>query len=296
MVWPEPRPELGGPHFPMASPFAAADEADRRNAYYPYGYDAAGRFLLHNGLDFGEPRATPLLAVADGTVVTAGSDEQELFGWRCNWYGQLVVIELDQRWLNQPVYALYGHVLNLRVTPGQRVTQGQPVAEVGLGGVATVAHLHFEVRVGSNVFGATRNPLLWLAPRPGRGVIAGRLLDPEGRPWQGVAISAIDRSGENPFRTTWSYLDDARHLARPDEALAENFVFGDLLPGNYQLYTRVQGLEYNAYVEVVAGAIATVEIRTEAYRTPTPTPSATTEPIGTPADEGTPTPSLTPES
>jgi hypothetical protein len=296
MVWPRPQPILGGPHFWLDSPFARGEEPIRRNEYYPYGYDAGGRFLLHNGLDFGEPRATPLLAVADGTVVTAGSDEQELYGWRCNWYGQLVVIELGQRWLDQPVYALYGHVLGIRVAPGQRVTQGQPVAEVGLGGVATVAHLHFEVRVGTNEFGSTRNPLLWLAPEPGYGLIAGRLLDPDGHPWQGVAISAIDRLGEQGPRTTWSYLDDPRHLARPDESLAENFVFADLAPGSYQLYTRVQGLEYNAYVEVVAGAIATVEIVTEAYRTPTPTATPTTELVMTPGGEETPTPSPTPGS
>jgi hypothetical protein len=194
------------------------------------------------------------------------------------------------------VYALYGHVLGIRVAVGQQVSQGEPVAEIGLGGVATAAHLHFEVRVGTNEFGSTRNPLLWLAPQPGTGVIAGRLLDPQGRPWQGVAISAIDRAGENPLRTTWSYLDDARHLARPDEELAENFVFPDLLPGQYQLYSRVQGLEYNAYVDVVAGQVATVEIITEPYRTPTPTPSPTLGPSPTATGEATPTPEPTPAS
>jgi hypothetical protein len=293
LIWPVPGAEAAEPHFWVGLPFQPGDEPTRRNDYFPYGYDANGRFLLHNGVDYAEPRGAPLLAVADGTVVTAGSDELELYGWRCNWYGQLVVVELDRRWHGLPVYALYGHVLNIRVAVGQRVAQGEPVAEVGLGGVATAAHLHFEVRVGSNEFGSTRNPLLWIAPQPGYGLIAGRILDPQGRPWQGVAISAIDRQGQNPFRTTWSYLDDARHLARPDEELAENFLFADLAPGSYQLYTRVQGIEYNAYVEVVAGQVTTVEIITEPYRTPTPTPTPTAEPTPLPGGEGTPTPEPT---
>ncbi|MCI0397432.1 MAG: peptidoglycan DD-metalloendopeptidase family protein [Chloroflexi bacterium] len=288
-AWPTLDPAAGA-HFWMAAPLAleaggqenGGENGEARGPdrlriteWFPYGYDANGRYLLHNGVDVAEPQGTLLLAVADGTVVTAGDDATALYGWRCDWYGHLVVIELDQRWRGQPVYALYGHVLGIAVAVGQRVTRGQPVAEIGLGGAAVLPHLHFEVRIGTNEFGSTRNPLLWLVPNLGRGVIAGRLVDPEGRPWQGVVISAVGRSEGTSSRSTWTYLDDPQHTIKPDEGYAENFVMGDVPPGRYQLYVSLQGVQYTAEVEVKAAQVSTIEIVTEPYKTPTPTPPPT---------------------
>lgn len=238
--------------------------------WLPYGYDAGGRYLLHNGVDAAEPEGTALLAVADGLVVVAGGDETALYGWRCNWYGHLVVIELEEKWRDQPVYALYGHVLNIQVQPGQRVSRGQPVAEVGVGGAATLPHLHFEVRVGSNDFFSTRNPLLWIEPPDSRGIIAGRLVDPDGRPWQGVAINVVGRSEGTEGTTTWTYLSDPEPMVNPDEGLAENFVVGDLKPGQYELFTSLQGQEYRTLIDVEAGRLSTIEMVTEAFRPATP--------------------------
>ena len=95
-----------------------------------------GRYLIHNGIDIAEPEGTPVLATADGTVIFAGDDYSSYYGWRCDWYGHLVVIELDRQWQDQPVYILYGHVLEIEGKPGQRVSMGQKVAEVGVGGAA----------------------------------------------------------------------------------------------------------------------------------------------------------------
>jgi len=224
------------------------------------------------------------MAVADGTIVVSQSDENELYGWRCNWYGQLVVLELDQQWQGQPIYVLYGHILNRIVEVGQRVQQGEPLAEVGVGGVSTVAHLHLELRVGSNEFASSRNPMLWIEPGPTRGVLAGRLLDPLGRPWQGVVLTLIDGSGDEPqFINTWSYQGDPQDLINPDEVLAESFVFADVRPGEYILYVKLQGVEYRQPVQVIAGELTTVELITEPYKTPTPTPDLP------PTAEGTPT-------
>jgi murein DD-endopeptidase MepM/ murein hydrolase activator NlpD len=246
--------------------------------WLPYGYDAGGRYLLHNGIDAAEPQGTPVLAAADGTVIVAGDDASRLFGWRCDWYGHLVVIELDRRWRDRPVYLVYGHVLNLSVRPGERVSRGQQVAEVGFGGAARLPHLHFEVRVGSNVFDATRNPLLWLQLPPTRGLIAGRLIDPEGRPWQGVTVAAVGRSESTEDQTTWTYLGDPRDLINPDESLAENFVLADLIPGEYELYVELQGEVYTLPVNVQGGHLAIAEIVTEPFRTPTPGPPTETTP------------------
>ena len=240
------------------------------NRDFPYGWDngAARPLLLHNGVDVSEELGTPVLAVADGTVVTAGEDLVERFGWRCNWYGHLVVIKHDDIWQGQPVYSLYGHVLNINVEVGQRIKRGEQVAEVGFGGAAKVRHLHFEIRVGQNDFFSTRNPLLWLQPAEGRGVLAGRLVDPHGNPWQGVPIIAVPRSADLFERRTWSYLGDEYDVANPDEQLAENFVIGDLKAGEYILYTSIQGVDYNVAVEIRPNQVNTIEIITEPLKQP----------------------------
>lgn len=280
--WPSPE-SAAATHFWMSRPLPGAGRL-LITEWLPYGYDAGGRYLLHNGVDMAEPLGTPLLAVADGTVVYAGADSSRLYGWRCDWYGNLVVIELSDRWQDQAVYALYGHVLEIQVEPGQQVKRGDQVAEIGVGGAATLPHLHFEVRVGTNEFSSSRNPLLWLAPPSTRGIIAGRLIDPEGRPWHGVAIHAIGQSDDAESRTTWTYLDDPLHVINPDEGLAENFVFADLIPGRYEIYIELQAVIYRAMVDVNGGQLSTVEIVTENYRTPTPAPAMTAEITTTPSE------------
>jgi murein DD-endopeptidase MepM/ murein hydrolase activator NlpD len=257
--WPTPvsLPAADRPRLPLP---LLTDGLPRLNEQYPYGYDGGGRYLLHNGLDFVEPRGTPLLAVAEGTVVVAQADAGERFGWRCDWYGHLVVLELDQTWQGRAIYVLYGHVLNIVVEAGQRVRPGDVLADLGVGGATVGAHLHLEVRLGSNEFGATRNPYLWLEPAPGRGVIAGRLLDGAGRPWQGVHITAAGESENGISRATWSYLVDPLPLVNPDDILAENFVLAGLPSGPYRLTATIQGITYTVPVEVVAGQISTVEI------------------------------------
>ncbi len=278
-----PQPNVGGPeHLWLSKPLPGGGRL-LFTEWFPYGYDADGRYLLHNGLDVSEPFGTPILAMASGTVVVAGDDYSRLYGWRCDWYGHLVVIELDDRWLDQPVYLLYGHVLEISVNVGDRVSRGEQIAEVGVGGAATLPHLHFEVRVGSNEFGSTRNPLLWLQPPATRGVVVGRLIDPQGRPWQGVVIHAFGLSEGTENHTTWSYLGDPHRLANPDETFAENFVIGDMRPGWYELIISLQGVEYRAEVEVTGGALSTVEIVTEPLKTATPEPEPSATPENIPA-------------
>jgi murein DD-endopeptidase MepM/ murein hydrolase activator NlpD len=136
--------------------------------WFPYGYDVGGRYLIHNGVDLSEPLGTPILAMASGTTVVAGDDFNRLYGWRCDWYGHLVVIELDDRWLDQPVYILYGHVLNISVTAGQRVSQGDQVAEVGIGGAATLPHSHRATGASSSTTGPITTARSCYALRPWR--------------------------------------------------------------------------------------------------------------------------------
>lgn len=260
--WPTPAPAMTDSHFWLVKPLPDAQPL-ALNLAYPYGSDGNGRYLLHNGLDSLANKGVDLLAAGAGTVAYAGPDAELLYGWRCDWYGNLVVIEHDQLWQGQPVYSLYGHVLDVSVETGQRVETGDKVAEIGFGGVATHPHLHFEVRVGSNEFGSTRNPLLWLAPDAERGVIVGRLVDEGKRPWQGTRVTLIDGSGEEvEFIHTWTYLDDPQHLIQPDEGYAENFVFGDLVTGAYEIFVKIEGIEYRQSVVVKDGELSFVEIVT----------------------------------
>jgi murein DD-endopeptidase MepM/ murein hydrolase activator NlpD len=264
--WPTPDAAAALPPLSLGNPLPTAG----RNAGYPYGSDGSGRYLLHNGLDMADADDALAVAPADGEIVLARDDIDELFGWRCDWYGQVVVLRLDEHHDGQPVYVLFGHVRDVQVVEGQRVARGEPLAREGTAGVATVAHLHLEVRVGANTFGATRNPLLWLEPWSGSGVVAGRLVDPDGRAWQGVTVTLIDKEGA--LLNTWAYLDDPDHLIRPDPALGENFVFGPVAEGRYTVFVEVQGEEYRRTVEVSDGQLTTLEIVTAPYRTPTPAP------------------------
>lgn len=277
--WPTPDPAFPAEHFWMEKPLPGGGRF-LTNQRFPYGFDENGRLLLHTGSDSAEDLGTPVLAVADGTIVVAQGDQNEMFGWRCDWYGNLVVLELDQTWNDLPIYALYGHVLNVGVVAGQRVEQGEPLAEVGFGGAATAPHLHFEVRVGENSFGSTRNPMLWIRPPASRGVVAGRLLDPQGRPWQGVVVALVPTDSDAETLGTWTYLGDPDSLANPDEALAENFVFSDVVPGEYELFTELQGITYTAPVTVYGGDLQVVEVVTQPYVpvTPTAEPAPTTPP------------------
>jgi murein DD-endopeptidase MepM/ murein hydrolase activator NlpD len=287
--WPSPDNGIAETHFWMSKPLPPGIGRILTNQLFPYGWDENGRLLLHTGVDTAEDLGTPVLAVADGTVVVAQSDYSAWYGWRCDWYGHLVVIELDERWQDQPVYALYGHILNLQVEAGERVNRGQQVAEVGIGGAATHPHLHFEVRVGENEFADTRNPILWLDPGPDRGVIVGRLVDPEGRPWQGVPLALVSEDNPNEIFPAWSYLGDPQKLANPDEGWAENFVFSDVKAGNYQVFTQIQGVDYTMLVEVIPGEVTMVEIETEDYKTPVPDVIPETAPTQAP-QEVTPSP------
>lgn len=90
---------------------------------------------IHAGLDIVAPQGTPIVATRTGIV--AYSDN------RVRGYGNLLVIVHA----NGEV-SLSAHCQRIFVFAGQRVAQGQVVAEVGMTGLALGPHLHFELRVG----------------------------------------------------------------------------------------------------------------------------------------------------
>ena len=107
----------------------------------PYGWRASG---FHHGLDIANKIGTQIHAAAAGKVSFAGYKPI---------YGRTVII--DHAGGRQTLYA---HTQDIYVKVGDRVYTGQTIATVGISGITTGPHVHFEVRVGNKV----SNPLAYL--------------------------------------------------------------------------------------------------------------------------------------
>jgi murein DD-endopeptidase MepM/ murein hydrolase activator NlpD len=117
---------------PVASTRQTSGFADRREYLYA---DGGSSLSLHNGVDLAAPEGTPVVACAAGRVVLAA--ERVITG-------KSVVLE------HLPgVYSLYYHLSVLAVAAGQDVQAGEKLGAVGMTGLATGPHLHWEVRVNA---------------------------------------------------------------------------------------------------------------------------------------------------
>lgn len=105
---------------------------------------------MHRGIDIAAPTGTPIAAAAAGVVVFSG--------WNSGGYGNLVDIRHADGSLTR-----YAHNSRNLVRKGQRVRQGETIAEMGSTGFSTGPHLHFEVHPSGR--GAV-NPMAFL-PRGG---------------------------------------------------------------------------------------------------------------------------------
>jgi murein DD-endopeptidase MepM/ murein hydrolase activator NlpD len=88
----------------------------------------------HQGVDYAAPLGTPVVTVADGTVVHAGPN---------GGYGNLVVVDHGAG-----ITTYYAHLsaFGEGVQEGARVERGQEIGLVGSTGRSTGPHLHFEIR------------------------------------------------------------------------------------------------------------------------------------------------------
>ena len=104
---------------------------------------------FHSGIDIGAPLDTPVRAIAAGRVTIAGELSDGA-----------VVVEIEHR---PDVHSVYGHLQpEPPVAVGDTVVAGQVIGRVGLTGVTTGPHLHFEI-VAS---GVPIDPLLVLPSAP----------------------------------------------------------------------------------------------------------------------------------
>jgi len=249
----------GSPFFSWSRPFDA-DHETRASRYYPYGTTAGGQYLLHHGVDIGNPMGALVRALADGVVAYAGSDEAGGWGPQPDFYGRLVVLRHERALSARPLYTVYGHVSAALVTRGETVLAGQPIAEVGMGGVALGPHLHLEVRTRERSYASTINPELLLEHLPGHGAIVGRLENAVGAAAsvQRVDLYALDNDGPGEWLgQTTTYA--ARHV-NSVPGWGENFVFGDTPAGRYWLASSPDGLLTAAPVTVTAAAAAFVRL------------------------------------
>lgn len=93
------------------------------------------RIRAHRGVDYAAPIGTPVRAAGDGRVRFVGQQ---------GGYGN--VIELDHA---GGVLTVYGHLSRFAkgLAHGDRVRQGEVIGYVGMTGLATGPHLHYEYRV-----------------------------------------------------------------------------------------------------------------------------------------------------
>ena len=86
----------------------------------------------HTGTDIAAITGTKIKSATEGEVVLV-SEEGD--------YGKHLKVQIGE------VSIIYAHCNNIYVKQGDKVTQGQEIAEVGSTGNSTGPHLHFEVRV-----------------------------------------------------------------------------------------------------------------------------------------------------
>ncbi|MHB8147447.1 MAG: murein hydrolase activator EnvC family protein [Vulcanimicrobiaceae bacterium] len=102
----------------------------------PFGWRSnpfGGAPDFHTGLDIAAPTGTTIVAAASGTVILA-----QWYGG----YGNFVLIDHGGH-----VSTGYGHMSAIYVSVGQHVQRGQAIGAVGMTGLATGPHVHFEIRI-----------------------------------------------------------------------------------------------------------------------------------------------------
>ena len=113
----------------------------------PFGHRAdplVGLRAMHEGIDFNAVPGTPVVATADGVVLSASFHPE---------FGNLV--ELDH---GEGLVTRYAHLSRMDVQSGAIVKRGERIGAVGSTGRSTGPHLHFEVRM----LGVAQNPAHFL--------------------------------------------------------------------------------------------------------------------------------------
>jgi len=103
----------------------------------------------HQGVDYAAAIGTPILATGDGKVDFVGNK---------GGYGRTVILSHGGKYTT-----LYAHMSKFKkgIKSGSRVKQGDVIGYLGMSGLATGPHLHYEFRIN----GVHRNPLTVALPK-----------------------------------------------------------------------------------------------------------------------------------
>ncbi|WP_045726796.1 M23 family metallopeptidase [Xanthomonas sp. GPE 39] len=108
-----------------------------------------GTMRMHKGIDYAAPIGTPIMAAGDARVQFVGTQHG---------YGNVVILDHGKGYST-----VYGHMSRFgSIKTGQHINQGTVIGYVGMTGMATGPHLHYEFRVD----GVQRNPALVTMPPP----------------------------------------------------------------------------------------------------------------------------------
>jgi murein DD-endopeptidase MepM/ murein hydrolase activator NlpD len=101
------------------------------------------KIRAHKGVDYAASSGTPIKVTGDGKIIHRGTK---------GGYGNTIIVQHGSKYST-----LYAHMSRYRggLRKGSRVKQGQTIGYVGSSGLATGAHLHYELRVN----GVHRDPL-----------------------------------------------------------------------------------------------------------------------------------------
>jgi len=102
---------------------------------------------FHPGLDISADYGTPVIATADGKVVSAGANGA---------YGNMVVIDHGFS-----ITTRYGHLSRIAVRGDQQLKRGEVLGYVGSTGRSTGPHLHYEIWMNGHL----ANPIDLMGPQ-----------------------------------------------------------------------------------------------------------------------------------
>lgn len=91
----------------------------------------------HKGVDYAAASGTPIKAAGNGKVIFKGVKSG---------YGNVVIIQHGQQ-----ITTLYAHMSRFAplLKQGDKISQGQTIGYVGMSGLATAPHLHYEFRINN---------------------------------------------------------------------------------------------------------------------------------------------------
>jgi murein DD-endopeptidase MepM/ murein hydrolase activator NlpD len=267
---PATAPAAGAPRRPLTTWFArpiAPTDQPYIDQTYRYGSTMGGVFQQHQGVEFNNPDGTPVHAIEAGDVVYAGRAEEG---------ANTVAIRHDTTVAGPGgerlrIYSVYYHNTRLGVHVGDRVRRGDVIAWVGNTGRATNDHLHLEVHASptdsvpaivdslNRYPPYTTNPELWIRPLPGTGIVAGQVLDADGRPVPQARVYGIVKP--RPTETPFSYAETYGEHNHPHPLYHENFAVGDVPAGSYTLGAEIGGKKVYRRVTVKPGMMTWVVLK-----------------------------------